>query len=199
MRRDMVLDIVWNIFSRQPDGVTAEEVADAAGIKRNNASADLNDLFRLGFLKKDNGRPVRFIPVKKIALNDNKSQAENLYFDEMIGSKGSLRTVVEQAKAAISYPPHGLPTLISGPTGVGKSHLAEAMYRYAINIGFMSPSSPFNVFNCADYAANPQLLLAQLFGHVKGAYTGADSASPGLVSQSKGGVLFLDEIHRLPP
>ncbi len=97
------------------------------------------------------------------------------------------------------YPPRGLPTLIVGPTGAGKSHLAGMMYQYAVQAGRVSPSAPFNVLNCADYAANPQLLLAQLFGYVKGAFTGAEKTAPGLIAESENGILFLDEIHRLPP
>ncbi len=54
------------------------------------------------------------------------------------------------------------------------------------------------MFNCADYAENPNLLIAQLFGVVKGAYTGADANREGLVEQANNGILFLDEIHRLP-
>ena len=54
------------------------------------------------------------------------------------------------------------------------------------------------MFNCAEYADNPQLLLATLFGYAKGAYTGAINESVGLIGKADGGILFLDEIHRLP-
>ncbi|MDI3481275.1 MAG: hypothetical protein PWQ97_930 [Tepidanaerobacteraceae bacterium] len=120
-------------------------------------------------------------------------------FERIIGYDGSLKPQIQQAKAAILYPPHGLHTLILGPTGVGKSNLAEAMYNFAIESGRLPKNAPFVIFNCADYAENPQLLLSQLFGHVKGAYTGADAAKEGLVEKADGGILFLDEVHRLPP
>lgn len=120
-------------------------------------------------------------------------------FDNLIGAQDSLKDQITKAKAAILYPPDGLHTLIVGPTGVGKTTFAEAMYKYAVQIGILHEKSPFVVFNCADYAENPQLLLSQLFGYVKGAFTGADKEKRGLVDEADGGILFLDEVHRLPP
>lgn len=121
-----------------------------------------------------------------------------LSFREIIGHDGSLKVQISQAKAAVLYPPHGLHTLILGPSGVGKSQIAEAMYNFAIESGRYKKGAPFIVFNCADYADNPQLLLSQLFGYNKGAFTGADTTKPGLVEKADGGILFLDEVHRLP-
>ncbi len=120
-------------------------------------------------------------------------------FDRLVGAGGSLKPVIEQVRAAVFYPPHGLHTLILGPTGVGKSELAKAMFEFAQESGRMAAGSRFVAFNCADYAENPQLLLSQLFGVAKGAYTGATADRPGLVEQADGGMLFLDEVHRLPP
>ncbi len=120
-------------------------------------------------------------------------------FSAMIGAEGTLKAAIQQAQAAVLYPPHGLHTLLFGQTGVGKSKMAEAMYDFARERQIMAEDAPFVVFNCADYAKNPQLLLAQLFGYVKGAFTGADRDKEGLVDRANGGILFLDEIHRLPP
>ncbi|MBL0387340.1 sigma 54-interacting transcriptional regulator [Tumebacillus sp. ITR2] len=120
-------------------------------------------------------------------------------FDSLQGRDGSLKKPIELAKAAILYPPDGLHTLLTGPTGVGKTLFADCMFRFAVETERFPDGAPFIAFNCADYANNPQLLLAQLFGVEKGAYTGADRDRPGLVEKADGGVLFLDEVHRLPP
>lgn len=143
--------------------------------------------------KKDDNKPV-----KNNKKNNTISQSEQDGFEDLIGIEGSLKDKINLAKSAIMYPPNGLHTIIYGETGVGKSELATCMHKYAIKNNIRTENSPFIVFNCADYAENPNLLIAQLFGVVKGAYTGADSSREGLVEKANGGILFLDEIHRLP-
>ncbi len=143
-------------------------------------------------MKKKEGRPVYY---QVISLNN--SYKKNI--DNIIGAKRSLKVPVQQAKAAVLYPPDGLHTLLLGETGVGKSMFAELMYNFAVNEDVLNPVAPFIQFNCADYADNPQLLMGQLFGVKKGAYTGADKESQGLLKNADGGILFLDEVHRLPP
>lgn len=120
-------------------------------------------------------------------------------FENIVGATSDLKTQVKQARAAILYPPNGLHTLLIGPTGIGKTTFAEIMYRYAMEIGRVQPNAPYVIFNCADYAGNAQLLVSHLFGNIKGAFTGADTEKKGLVDQANGGILFLDEVHRLPP
>lgn len=137
------------------------------------------------------------INVENILKINNSTEKEN-DFKMLIGYKGSLKEKVNLAKSAIVYPPNGLHTMIYGETGVGKSELANCMYKYAVRTGIKEKESPFIVFNCADYAENPNMLMSQLFGSIKGAYTGASENREGLVEKADGGVLFLDEIHRLP-
>lgn len=137
------------------------------------------------------------INVENVLKINNSTEKEN-DFEMLIGYKGSLKEKVNLAKSAIVYPPNGLHTMIYGETGVGKSELANCMYKYAVRTGIKEKESPFIVFNCADYAENPNMLISQLFGSIKGAYTGASENREGLVEKADGGILFLDEIHRLP-
>ncbi|WP_251287910.1 sigma 54-interacting transcriptional regulator, partial [Escherichia coli] len=100
-------------------------------------------------------------------------------------------------KTALFYPNGGLPLLITGDSGTGKSYMAELMHEFAIAQELLAPDAPFVSFNCAQYASNPELLSANLFGYVKGAFTGAQSDKAGAFEAANGGMLFLDEVHRL--
>lgn len=109
----------------------------------------------------------------------------------MVGAKLSLQVPIQQAKAAMIYPPRGLHTLILGETGVGKSMFVELMYKFSVEVGILKKDAPFIRFNCADYADNLQLVVAQIFGVKKGAYTGADLDKDGLLKKANGGISFL--------
>lgn len=206
-------------FVLENANVTTNDVAASLDIQRTNASKDLNLLVKEGQLNKSEGRPVRYFvssqsagravsieeanpkkthttePPEKKMLQHNAGNV----FTQIIGSTGSMRNAVEQAKAAILYPPRGLNCLITGPTGSGKTFFAHAMFQFAQAEGVVEEDHDLIVFNCADYANNPELLMSHLFGYEKGAFTGADTEKEGLIQQADGGMLFLDEIHRLPP
>jgi len=221
-RMDRVMEFVERstkeaVEKDKPMGVSATAVAAELEIHRSDASADLNKLCKLGYVEKNGTRPVLYFAIRKVKgpvkgsqqlliknLEGQTPDADHyIPFSNIIGSKGSIKAQIELAKAAVVYPPNGLHTLICGESGVGKSLMAEAMWRYAAQIwargGQGNEKVPFVTFSCADYADNSQLLLSQLFGYVKGAFTGANEEHEGLVDRASGGVLFLDEIHRLPP
>ena len=179
-------------------GISTDRVAIDLTIHRSNASCDLNALVKAGRLEKIEGKPVLYRNVDRLSSGDDE-EIERSALDGIIGADKSLQNAVKQAKAAVRYPPLGLHTLLLGETGVGKSMFAETIFQYAQEIGKLQGDSPFISFNCADYAHNPQLLLAQLFGSKKGSYTGADRDRVGLVEKANGGILFLDEVHRLSP
>jgi DNA-binding NtrC family response regulator len=106
----------------------------------------------------------------------------------IVGQSLPIRTLRDQIAM---YAPMPFPVLIEGESGCGKELVAAALQRLAD-----SPDAPFRVLNCA--AISPTLIEATLFGHSKGAYTGANTAQPGFFEDAADGTLFLDEIGELP-
>jgi len=82
--------------------------------------------------------------------------------------------------------------LLAGETGTGKSHLAKVIHQASER-----HDKPFITINCA--AISPTLFESELFGHVRGAFTGADTDRTGKLTQAAEGTIFLDEIDSLPP
>ena len=99
--------------------------------------------------------------------------------------KQVLRTIGKVASTSV-------PILITGETGTGKSRLAEYIHRAS-----MFRDRPFLTIDCA--ALPESLLESELFGHVKGAFTGAVNSRRGLLEEAQGGTVFLDEIGELSP
>lgn len=205
---DDILKAAIELEEKQEKGITASELSDYMGLDRANISRYLNKLYVDGKVDKKEGRPVIY-NVKRAKLKIEKEEVlttnkidkliKESSLDELVGAHSSLQVPIQQAKAAILYPPTGLHTIILGETGVGKSMFAEAMYSFAKESQILDEKAPFVRFNCADYADNPQLVIAQIFGVKKGAFTGADADRDGLLKKADGGILFLDEIHRLSP
>ncbi|MBW3491747.1 PRD domain-containing protein [Bacillus sp. FDAARGOS_1420] len=192
------IDLIFNAIQKgnYTEGITASEIATLLQLDRANVSSDLNKLVKDNRLLKTSTRPVRFYIETNSSLETHSTKGTSL--DTFAIENTSLKIAIEKAKASILYPPNGMHTLLLGETGVGKSMFASLMHEYAIEVEQLPKDAPFIVFNCADYANNPQLLLGQLFGIKKGAYTGA-SDQKGLIEKAHEGILFLDEVHRLPP
>jgi DNA-binding NtrC family response regulator len=110
-------------------------------------------------------------------------------FAAILGESPALRRVLGQARRVAKHA--DLTVLIGGETGTGKELLARAIhYEGPRQLG------PFLEINCA--AIPPLLLESELFGHERGAFTGAVQAKPGLFELANGGTVFLDEIGHLP-
>ena len=191
-----------------------EAMALHFNIDRTKASRILNELVKEDILVKVNTRPVCFLHREKIeesygnvanstydsfdALKKELviDKAEGI-FSQLIGYEKSLKEAIQQIETSIHYPDNGLPLMLLGPTGVGKTFLAKLIYDYTRAKKIIASDAPFYVFNCALYANNPELLTSYLFGHSKGSFTGAIKDQMGLIEQADHGILFLDEVHRL--
>jgi len=86
-----------------------------------------------------------------------------------------------------------IPLVITGETGTGKEEIAKLVHRRRVEI---DGALPFVAVNCANLTSD--LAASLLFGHRKGAFTGASETTNGFVGEANGGILFLDEIHALP-
>ena len=172
-------------------------IADNLHLSRQIVTHYLNQLFDEGKVKKTDTRPTYWYIEKEEQNAPVEEELDSEVFDSMIGATGSHKKIVEMCKASVSYPPNGLPILIIGESGVGKSYIAKLIYSHALQTGSIDKKAPFVVLNCADYANNPELLSATLLGYKKGSFTGADSDKTGLLQEADGGYLFLDEVHRL--
>ena len=123
---------------------------------------------------------------ENIALREEISKAS--MFEEIVGSSPALQTVLSRiAKVA----PTTSTVLITGETGTGKELIARAIHRRSQRC-----SRPFVSVNCA--AIPRDLIASELFGHEKGAFTGALQRHLGKFEVAEGGTIFLDEIGELP-
>jgi len=111
--------------------------------------------------------------------------------DRLPGLVGNAACMLEVSRRVRLVAPRMTPVLIEGPTGSGKELVAEALHRLSTR-----SRKPFVAINCA---AIPEALLeAELFGHTRGAFTGAVHGRTGRIEAADGGTLFLDEIGEMP-
>ncbi|GIP62787.1 transcription antiterminator BglG [Virgibacillus pantothenticus] len=202
------LDNISEVFTAKNIGLQFE-------IKRNTVSHYLNQLNEQGIIIKINTRPVYFFHKNAFetqfytlskniyrSLDELKEeqplfQKRNDMFSLLIGNDASLARSIEQLKAALYYPENGLPVLLTGESGTGKSYMVKIIYQYCLANDLIKEDGQLITLNCAQYANNPELLTSHLFGHAKGAFTGADEDHKGVFEEANGGILFLDEVHRL--
>jgi len=120
-----------------------------------------------------------------------QANKENEPPDSSLGIIGQSLPIQALRNQIAMYAPMPFPVLIEGESGCGKELVATALQRLAGR-----PNAPLRVLNCA--AISPTLIESTLFGHSKGAYTGASNAQPGFFEDAADGTLFLDEIGELP-
>jgi two-component system response regulator HydG len=118
-----------------------------------------------------------------------KQLNERFGFEGLIGNNSAMHTVITRLRQIA--PTHAT-VLITGESGTGKELVAKAIHNN-------SPRryKPFVPLNCAALSEN--ILESELFGHVRGAFTGADRERKGWIEHANGGTLFLDEVGDIPP
>jgi formate hydrogenlyase transcriptional activator len=120
------------------------------------------------------------------ALRDEISSAS--MFEEIVGSSAPIRTVLQQVARVA---PTDSTVLVTGETGTGKELVARAIHKRSAR-----SARPFVAVNCAAVPAS--LIASELFGHERGAFTGALQRRQGKFELADGGTLFLDEVGELP-
>ena len=177
------------ILDRRLPDLNAEEVAEIAQMKFPRLRIQFVD--SLMSVEEKTAPPVRN------SLTDQEIPpplAENVIVndtDELPGMVGQGRAMQKIYRLARLVAPRSTPVLIMGETGTGKELVARAIHNISSR-----KNSPLVVVNCA---AIPEALLeAELFGHVRGAFTGAVQSRLGRIHSAHGGTLFLDEIGDLP-
>ena len=144
----------------------------------------------------DSGSKFSFSPadreVFKVLGELLRDTLETIKRDEMEpgGITGPSEAMNRVRELVVRYSLEEDPVLLVGETGVGKSHLAGLLHRYSGRTGRLVvaniPSIPENLFE------------SEMFGHARGAYTGASERTHGLVKEAEGGTLFLDEVSEVP-
>ncbi len=130
--------------------------------------------------------------LKELLADDNKFLHRQLLYlsgNQIIGADFGLKKIMEMVRQVAE---HDSPVLLLGETGTGKDVIANA-----IHYSSTRKDSPFIAVNCGAIPEN--LLDSELFGHEKGAFTGAVDQKRGRFERADNGTIFLDEIGELPP
>jgi two-component system response regulator AtoC len=131
----------------------------------------------------------RAVEARQLRLDNRRLAAEQTLGRRIIGASRPMRRLLEAASRVASK---DVTVLVRGETGTGKEFVAELLHAQSARA-----DKPLIRFNCAALPA--ELADAELFGHARGAFTGASSSRPGFFAQADGGTLILDEVGELPP
>ena len=155
---------------------------------RKGASDYLTKPVSIGVLRQRIGKLVDETRRRQRALELDREMLQTYQFEEMVGRSPLMLDVFARIRRAA---PHFRTALITGATGTGKELVARALHRLS-----PVPAQRLAVCNCS--AIVETLFESELFGYVKGAFTGANQDKVGLFEYANGGTVFLDEIGDMP-
>jgi DNA-binding NtrC family response regulator len=168
--------------------MTAHYTTDTAVEAIRKGAADyLNKPISLATLRERVGGIIEAAVRRQQVKSAEDQMMETAQFEGIVGRSPQMWEMFSRIRRVA---PHYRTALVTGPTGTGKELVAQALHR-------LSPATgKFVVLNCS--AVVETLFESELFGHVKGAFTGADRDKAGLFEHASGGTLFLDEIGDMP-
>ncbi len=171
---------VWVILAKTRFPATIIESSKDHGVHEVSVPFDISADFLADLLR----QPDRELERLSAGLPSQQAAA----FDKIVHRSAEMRRVILLARRVA---PHSVPVLIEGESGTGKELMAGAIHE-------SSPrrERPFVAVNCGALPEN--LVESELFGHVKGAFTGADKPRKGRFDEAHRGTLFLDEVGELP-
>ncbi|MCU1256672.1 MAG: response regulator with CheY-like receiver, AAA-type ATPase, and DNA-binding domain [Candidatus Angelobacter sp.] len=176
---DPVIDVIL---------MTAHYTTDTAVEAIRKGAADyLNKPISLATLRDRVGRIIDAALRRQQVRNAEDRMLETAQFEGIVGRSPQMWEMFSRIQRVA---PHYRAALITGQTGTGKELVAQALHRLSLGNG------KFVVLNCS--AVVETLFESELFGHVRGAFTGADRDKMGLFEHASGGTLFLDEIGDMP-
>ncbi len=136
-------------------------------------------------------RADRWLEEESVRRRAQALERELLASSTVEGIVGRSPVLIDLLTKVRRVAPHCTTALVTGETGTGKESLARAVHAWS------KRSGPFIVCNCA--AIVETLFESELFGHRKGAFTGATNDRKGLIESAEGGTIFLDEVGEVPP
>ena len=170
---------IWIVLAKTRFPAKLIQTSKEHGLESVDFPFDLASDFLPEFLQRSSER------MERLAHGPTETPA---HFSKILHRSDAVRQQVELARRIAV---HDVPVLILGETGTGKELFAEAICAASERAG-----KPFIAVNCGAIA--PELANSELFGHAKGAFTGAVAARKGLFQEATGGTLFLDEVGDLP-
>lgn len=210
---DKVSDFIEDDFSSKVNnpyygkGISFESIINDIGAKLDASQKnDLYKTFDISTLKRLISNAPDFITknagnfydneelIKEAArlLDDDYAQtAKSSEVDSMLPGNSDYSSKLRSE--IVDMANGDLDIFLSGPVGAGKTTIAKMIHQ----LDSRRANKPFIEVNCSQFAQNPQLAHSELFGHVKGSFTGATKDKAGKFREAHGGTIFLDEIHNL--